>query len=62
MLKFFQRLPTHVEVEPGIFTIDFELPPELEGAGDQPIVITVLSGATIFQGRLDSDAPLVRIL
>jgi len=48
--------------EPGVFSVDFILPPELNGAGDVPIVIsTTINGVTYFS-RLDDTAPRLRIL
>jgi hypothetical protein len=49
-------------VEPGVYTVDFLLPPSLEGAGDQPIVLTVTIGGVSFSSRLDDTAARVRIL
>lgn len=49
-------------IEPGIYTLDFTLTPDLELIGDQPIVITILRGGGFFLGRLDNDAPRIRIL
>jgi uncharacterized protein (TIGR03437 family) len=51
-----------IEREPGIFTIDFTLPPELAGAGDVPIIVTVSVGGTTFSSRLDDTASRFRIL
>ena len=51
-----------VLVEPGVYTIDFELPQSLDGAGDQPIIVTATSGSTTFTSRLDDTAPRIRIL
>lgn len=51
-----------VEVSPGVYTMDFELGSSLDMIGDQPVTITILTGAGVFQGRLQSDAPRVRIL
>lgn len=48
--------------EPGVYSIDFSLPPELIHAGDVPIVVTVTVNNTIFQSRLEDTAPLFRIL
>jgi hypothetical protein len=48
--------------EPGVYTIDFTLPATLNGAGDQPIVVTVTVSGTSFSSRLDDTAPRVRIL
>jgi hypothetical protein len=51
-----------VMVDPGVFTLDFELPPEVEGAGDQPIVLTVTVDGTTFSSRLDDTATQFGIL
>ncbi len=51
-----------VLVEPGIYTMDVTLNPELDMIGDQPLVIAVSVGGNNFFGRLDNDAPRVRIL
>lgn len=51
-----------VPVEPGVYTMDFALGPLMDMAGDQPITIFVIAGGTIYQGRLESDAPRVWIL
>ncbi|CAN5669130.1 hypothetical protein BH24ACI1_BH24ACI1_14900 [soil metagenome] len=48
--------------EPGIYSIDFTLPPELLGAGDVPIIISVTINGVIYQSRLDDTAPRFRIL
>jgi hypothetical protein len=49
--------------QPGVYTIDFTLPPEAAGLGDQPIIVTVTpaTGAT-FSSRLDDTAAHIRIL
>ncbi len=47
--------------EPGIYSIDFTLPPELNGAGDVPIIVTVTVNSTVFQSRLEDTAPRFRI-
>ena len=57
-----QVLTGGVLVEPGVYTIDFQLPQSLAGAGDQPIVVTVTSGTTTFTSRLDDTAPRISIL
>lgn len=49
-------------VEPGVYTMDFSLPPGLQGAGDQPVVVTVVSGGSIFQSRLDDTTSRTNIL
>ncbi len=46
--------------EPGVYSIDFALPPELLGAGDVPVIVNV--GGTTYQSRLDDTAPRFRIL
>ena len=51
-----------VEVEPGIYTIDFDLPATLNMAGDQPVVVTVNVNGTLVTSRLDDTAPRVFIL
>lgn len=51
-----------VLVEPGVYTVDFELPATLRGAGDQPIIVMVNVGGTIFSSRLDDTAPRISIL
>jgi uncharacterized protein (TIGR03437 family) len=59
------QLPTNtlaVQREPGVYTIDFTLPPTLQGAGDQPVVLTVTVGGQTFTSRLDDTAPRTRIL
>jgi uncharacterized protein (TIGR03437 family) len=51
-----------VEREPGVYTIDFTLPPELRSAGDQPVVLSVTVGGQTFTSRLDDTASRTRIL
>ncbi len=51
-----------VLVEPGVYTVDFTLPPELDMAGDQPIVVSIVAAGITFSARLDDTAPRVRIL
>ena len=51
-----------VLVEPGVYTVDFELPKTLAGAGDQPIIVSVTGGGVTFSSRLDDTAPRIRIL
>ena len=46
---------------PGVYSVDFLLPPEVAGQGDAPIVITVTGGGT-FTTRSDDTAPRIRIL
>lgn len=57
-----QILSNAVQVEPGIFQLDFVLPASLNLAGDQPVVLSTIVGTTIFTSRLDDTAPKVRIL
>ncbi|HEY0461866.1 MAG TPA: hypothetical protein VGC97_22225 [Pyrinomonadaceae bacterium] len=49
-------------VEPGIYTVDFTLPPELAGAGDQPLVISVVVNGVTYDSRLDDTTSRVFIL
>ena len=51
-----------VLVEPGVYTVDFTLPSNLAGAGDQPIVITVTVNGITYVSRLDDTAPRISIL
>lgn len=51
-----------VLIEPGVYYVDFELPATLNGAGDQPIVVTIVAGSASFSSRLDDTAPRIRIL
>jgi hypothetical protein len=51
-----------VLVEPGVYTVDFTLPPELNGAGDQPIIVTVTANGVSFSSRLDDTAPRISFL
>jgi hypothetical protein len=53
---------TAVLVEPGVYTIDFELPPGLDRGGDLPIVISVSAGTSTFNSRLEDTAPRLFIL
>ncbi len=48
--------------EPGVYTIDFTLPPELNGAGDVPVIVSVTINGVTYQSRLDDTAPRTRIL
>lgn len=57
-----QILTGAVQVEPGIFEIDFQLPSSLNGAGDQPIILQTLVSGTLFSSRLDDTAPKIRFL
>ena len=49
-------------IAPGEFTVDFTLPVELNGAGDQPIVISTTVNGVTYNSRLDDTAPRLRIL
>ena len=49
-------------VEPGVYTIDFELPFALLGSGDQPIVVTVLANGVSFSSRLDDTSTRLLLL
>lgn len=49
-------------VEPGVYTVDFTLPAELLGAGDQPIIFSAISGGNVYQSRLDDTAARLFIL
>lgn len=51
-----------VLIDPGFYTLDFELPPALVGAGDQPIVITVRVNGISFSSRLDDTSTKLFIL
>ena len=51
-----------VTFEPGVNTFDFNIPSDLEGAGDQPVIVTVSIGGTLFQSRLDDTAARTFIL
>jgi len=48
--------------EPGVYSIDFDLAPVFDMAGDQPVTIIILSGTAVYQGRRQADAPRIRIL
>jgi hypothetical protein len=49
-------------VEPGVYTVDFQLPAALNMAGDQPIIVIVNANGTIFTSRLDDTAPRLSFL
>jgi hypothetical protein len=55
-------LTNAILVEPGVYTVDFTLPPELNGAGDVPIIVTVTVNGQSYTSRLDDTAPRFRIL
>lgn len=48
--------------EPGVFSIDFILPPELDMDGDVPVVVTITAAGVTYTGRLDDTTSFVRIL
>jgi uncharacterized protein (TIGR03437 family) len=47
---------------PGFYQIDVQIPPELRGAGDVPIVVTITAGGFTFTSRLEDTAPHIFIL
>lgn len=48
---------------PGVFTIDFTLPPELNNAGDVPIIVTATVDWQTYQSRTEANnAPRLRII
>ena len=51
-----------IEREPGVYSIDFTLPPALERAGDVPVVVIISTGSTFYYGRGDDTTSFVRIL
>ena len=51
-----------VQVEPGVYTIDFTLAPIMNGAGDQPIILTISINGVNYVSRLDDTATQFRIL
>jgi hypothetical protein len=57
-----QILTGSVLVEPGVYTVDFQLPAALNMAGDQPVIVEINVGGTIFTSRLDDTAPRLSIL
>lgn len=48
--------------EPGVHSIDITLPPELDMAGEVPIIVQVITGGVTYSARLDDTAPVFRIL
>ncbi len=48
--------------EPGVYSIDFTLPPSLDNAGDVPVTITIMINGVTYQSRLADTAPRFRIL
>jgi outer membrane biosynthesis protein TonB len=53
---------TAVLVEPGVYTVDFDLPSQLLRAGDVPVVVIVTVNGTTFESRLDDTATKINIL
>lgn len=49
-------------VEPGVYTVDFQLPFALNGAGDQPIVVMVTVDGVTYSSRLDDTSARIAIL
>jgi uncharacterized protein (TIGR03437 family) len=47
---------------PGVYTVDFTLPPELDRAGDVPLVFRIFFGGIIYESRAEDTAPFVKIL
>lgn len=50
------------EVEPGIYAQDVELNDDMDGSGDQPVVVVVAINGQVFASRLDDGAPRTLIL
>lgn len=48
--------------EPGVYSVDFTLPPELDMAGEVPIIVQIIAGGMTYSARLDDTAPVFRIL
>ncbi|MFN6963220.1 MAG: hypothetical protein ACK4S4_05565 [Pyrinomonadaceae bacterium] len=53
---------TGVQIEPGVYALDFLLPSELNRAGDQPITVIVNVNGVNFSSRLADTAPRLSIL
>jgi hypothetical protein len=51
-----------VPFEPGVYSIDFTLPAELAGAGDQPVIFSAILDGVVYQSRLEDTAPRTSIL
>lgn len=49
-------------VEPGVYIVEFRLPAELNGAGDQPVIVSIIANNVTYTSRLDDTAPRIRIL
>lgn len=48
-----------VAVAPGVFTVDFQLPAGLAGAGNKPVVVSIFGGSVTYDSRLDDTAPFL---
>jgi hypothetical protein len=57
-----QIVTTATLVEPGVYTLDFDMPESLEGAGDQPVIITINIDGVNYNSRLDDTASRTFIL
>jgi hypothetical protein len=55
-------LSTPTLIEPGVYTIDFPLPANINGEGESPVVVTVTINGVTFSSRLDDTTSFVRIL
>ena len=51
-----------VPVEPGVYTIDFDMPTTLTGSSDRPSIVTINVSGTNFISRLDDTAPKLFII
>lgn len=51
-----------IEREPGVYSVDFTLPPEAQRIGDVPVVVVISTGSTFYYGRGDDTTSFVRIL
>lgn len=49
-------------VDPGVQTVDFQLPVALRGAGNQPVVVTVTVDNVTYSSRLDDTTSFISIL
>jgi len=50
-------------VDPGVYTVDFPLPPGLRGVGDQPVIVTVRTqDGVIYSSRLDDSTSFLNFL
>ncbi|CAN5830886.1 hypothetical protein BH20ACI4_BH20ACI4_24100 [soil metagenome] len=48
--------------EPGVYSVDFTLPPSLDMAGEVPIRVEIVAGGVTYSARLEDTAPVFRIL